>query len=67
VTLRVIKKVWPSLDQVWVGNDLETSMACIDESQYPVKCIVIAGTGSCCYGVYGETKNKIGGNDCLND
>ena len=35
--------------------------ACIDDTKYAIKCIVISGTGSCCYGNNGLKTVKIGG------
>ncbi|XP_054168900.1 uncharacterized protein LOC128966112 [Oppia nitens] len=58
---RVVSKVWPNLSHVWVGNDTDTALACIDDTKYAIKCIVISGTGSCCYGNNGHKTVKIGG------
>jgi N-acetylglucosamine kinase-like BadF-type ATPase len=61
VLRKVVNNVWPNLAQVWVGNDLETALACIDDDKFTIKCIVISGTGSCCYGNNGKVNAKIGG------
>ncbi|CAG2177445.1 unnamed protein product, partial [Oppiella nova] len=58
---RAVDKVWPNLKMVWVGNDTDTALACIDDTKYAIKCIVISGTGSCCYGNNGHKTAKIGG------
>lgn len=46
---------------MWVGSDLQTALACVDDDGSVVKAIVIAGTGSCCYGTNGTDNKKIGG------
>ena len=58
---KVINSIWPGLDQIWIGNDLESAMACIDSMKYKIKCIVISGTGSSCYGENGPIQAKVGG------
>ncbi|KAG4077521.1 hypothetical protein HA402_002948 [Bradysia odoriphaga] len=57
----MIKKMWPKVSNVWVGSDLETALACVDDVGSAVKAIVVAGTGSCCYGTNGKENRKIGG------
>lgn len=57
----MLRKVWPDVDSLWIGNDLETALACVDIDDNDVKAIVIAGTGSCSYGTNGKETGKIGG------
>lgn len=57
----MIRKLWQKLDSLWIGNDLETALACVDNDESDVKAIVIAGTGSCSYGTNGKETCKIGG------
>ncbi|KAJ6640119.1 N-acetylmuramic acid 6-phosphate etherase, partial [Pseudolycoriella hygida] len=58
---KLIRKNWPELDGLWIGNDLDTSLACVDGDEFGIKVIVIAGTGSCTYGSDGMKTGKIGG------
>lgn len=58
---KLIRKLWPKLNSLWIGNDLETALACVDSDDYDVKVIVIAGTGSCSYGTNGKETGKVGG------
>ncbi len=53
--------MWPGVNSLWVGNDLETALACVDIDQCDLKAIVIAGTGSCCYGTNGTESRKLVG------
>lgn len=58
---KLIRKLWPDLLGVWIGNDLETALACLDSNDFEIKAIVIAGTGSCSYGTNGKEIGKVGG------
>lgn len=62
-TLRnVLSKIWTNLSRpIWVGNDLESSLARLPTKDYLIRCVAISGTGSCCYGTDGERFRKIGG------
>ena len=57
----VLSRIWPNLDRVWVGNDLESSLARLPGKEYLIRCVAISGTGSCCYGTDGEHYRKTGG------
>lgn len=49
------------MDRIWVGNDLESSMARLPVKDYLIQCVAISGTGSCCFGTDGKRSRKIGG------
>lgn len=58
----VLSKVWTNLSRpIWVGNDLESSMARLPSKDYIIRSVAISGTGSCCYGTDGVRTKKIGG------
>lgn len=57
----VVRNMLPMVKNLWIGNDLQTALACLDVDEFDVKAIVIAGTGSCCYGTNGKDCRKIGG------
>lgn len=55
-----MKVIWPSLQNVWVGSDAETALACIGKDS-DIKLIVIAGTGSNCHAKDSNSVSKVGG------